>query len=81
VALQTKQGIVAAHADAIVRDTDKTSSASLDFDGDAIGLSIESIFNQFLDDTRRPFNDFARRDLIGDMIGKQADAIHFLKRF
>jgi hypothetical protein len=81
MAFQAKQRIIPAHSDAIVSNANKTSSTSLNLDSDTTRLRIESIFNQFLHDARRSFDHLARRDLIGDMIGKKEDAIHFLKRF
>src|ERR1043166_3717921 len=74
--LEAEQRIVAAHARAIVHDANEAASACLDFHGDAGGLSIQGIFDQFLDDAGRPLDDFARRDLIGDLLGQKANAVH-----
>jgi hypothetical protein len=81
VAFQAKQRVIPAHADAVISYSNQASPAGPNFDCDASRLSIESVFDQFLDDACRPFDDFARRDLVGDMIGKQSDTIHFLERF
>jgi hypothetical protein len=80
VALKTKERIVAAHAKAVVRDAHQASSTGLDLDNDAVGLSVEGIFNEFFDDTGRPFDDFACRDLVRDMFGQQSNTVHAERR-
>jgi len=76
VAFQAEQRVIAAHAGAVVGHADEAASAGLDFQGHARGLRVERIFNEFLNDTRRPLNHLAGGDLIGDLLGKQVDAVH-----
>jgi hypothetical protein len=76
VAFEGEEGVVAAHAEAVIRDTDQAASAGTDFDGDAGGLGIEGILDEFLDDGSGTFDDFAGGDLIGDVIWEEADAVH-----
>ena len=37
---------------------------------------VERVFDEFLHDARGPFNHLAGGDLIGDVFGQQADAVH-----
>ena len=76
VAFQTEQRVVPAHAGAVVGHPDEAASAGLDFDGDARGLGVERVFNEFLHDTGRALDHLAGGDLIGDLLGEQADAVH-----
>ena len=76
MAFETKQRVVAAHAEAVVGHANKAASARANFDGDFLHIGIEGIFNQLLDDARRTFNHFAGGDLIGDLIGKKLDSVH-----
>src|SRR5258708_3786333 len=76
VALQATQRIVPAHADAVVGDPDQAAPAHLDFDGDTGRFGIERIFDQLLDHTGWTLDDFASRDLVGDLLGEQADPVH-----
>ena len=55
---------------AVIGDADQAASAGLDFDGDARGLGIEGIFDQFLDDAGGAFDHFAGGDLVGDVFGQ-----------
>ena len=61
---------------AVVGHADETASAGLDFDGDFFGAGIERIFDEFLHDAGGAFDHFAGGDLVGDLFGKQADAVH-----
>jgi hypothetical protein len=76
VALEAKQGVVAAHADPVVGDADETAPAGLDLDGDAGGVGVESVFDELFDNAGRALDDFAGGDLVGDLLGQQADAVH-----
>ena len=76
MAFEAKQRVIAAHADAVISDSNQASAAGLNFDDDSSRLSIESIFNQLLDDAGGPFYDFPCGDLIRDVVRKQADAVH-----
>ena len=61
---------------AVVGHANEAASAGLDFHGDARGLGIERVFDQFLHDAGGAFHHFAGGDLVGDVFGKQADAVH-----
>ena len=69
VAFQAEQGIIAAHARAVVHDANEAAAAGLDFNGDARGVGVERVFDQFLDYAGRPLNDLAGGDLVGDLFG------------
>ena len=45
----------------------------------SVDAGVERIFQQFLDDRRGPFDHFTRRDLVGDLIGKNANAAHMIR--
>src|SRR6266566_1097861 len=77
---QTEQRVVAAHAGAVVGDADETAPARLNLHRDARSLGIERILHQFLHHAGRTLDDFARRDLIGDVLGQQADSVHGPRR-
>jgi hypothetical protein len=76
VALQREQRVVAAHAQTVVRHADEAASAGLDLHGDARGLGVEGILDEFLDDAGGTFDDLTRRDLVGDVVGQEFDAVH-----
>src|SRR6185369_4078118 len=78
MAFEAKQGVVAAHTEAVVHDPDEAAAAGLDVDGDAGRLGVEGVLDQFLDDAGGTFHHFARRDLISDVIGQQTNAVHVL---
>jgi hypothetical protein len=40
---------------------------------------INRIFEEFFDDAGGPFNHFSSRDFVGDQIGEDANAAHFLE--
>jgi hypothetical protein len=73
---QGEQRIVAIHAEAVIYHPNQTSPARLDFYRDTRRLRVDRILDQFLYHARRSFDYFTRRDLIRDMFGKQANAIH-----
>ena len=76
MAFEAEQRVVAAHAGAVVGHADEAAPTGLDFDGNARGPGVERVFNQLLHDTGRALNHFAGGDLIGDLLGEQADAVH-----
>lgn len=73
---EREEGVIAAHPESIVGDADEAASTGPDFDGDAGGLGVEGILDEFLDDGSGSFNDFAGGDLIGDVIWEETDAVH-----
>ena len=76
MALEGQQGIVAQHAAAVVDDADQAPAAGFHFDAHVGGAGVERIFQQFLDDGGGPLHHFAGRDLVGDLVGENADAAH-----
>ena len=76
VPFEAEQGVVAAHAQAVVDHAHEAAPAGLDFHRDARGLRIERVLDEFLHDAGRPLNHLAGGDLIGDLFGQQADAVH-----
>ena len=76
VAFEGQQRVVAQHAAAIVHDADQPAAAGFDFHPQIGRAGIQRVFEQFLDDRCRPFHHFARGDLVGDLVGKNADAAH-----
>ena len=76
MAFEAEQGVVAAHAEAVVGDADEATPAGTDFNGDFFGVRIEGVFDELLDDARGALHDFASGDLVGDLFGKELDAVH-----
>ena len=76
VSFQAKQRVVPAHPHAVVRDANQAAAASLDFHRDAARLRVERVFDQFLDHTGGALDHFAGGDLVGDLFGQQANAVH-----
>ena len=76
MAFQRKQRVIAAHARAVIGHAHQASPARPNFDRDFLRPGIEGVFDQFLDHARRPLHHFAGGDLVGDLLGKQLDAVH-----
>ena len=76
VALKGQQGVVAVHAVAVVGDADQLAAAGFDFDANAHGAGVEGVLKQLFDHGRGPIDHFAGGDLVGDLIGKNADLAH-----
>lgn len=76
MALEGEQSVVANHAAAVVSDADEAASAGFDFNADACGSGIEGVFEEFFHDRGGAVDDFASGDLIGDLVGENADAAH-----
>ena len=76
MAFETEQGIVLAHADAVVSHADEAASAGLDLDRDPARLRVQGVFDQFLDHAGGPLDHFAGSDLVGDLFGEEPDAVH-----
>ena len=58
---------------AVVADARETHAARFDFDFDTLRAGVEAVFNQLLDDGRRPLDDLAGRDLIDEVVVEDAD--------
>ena len=76
MALEGQQRIVAIHAVAVVGDANQLASARFNFDADAIGAGVERVLQQLFDDGGGPIHHLAGGNLIGDLVGKNADAAH-----
>ncbi len=74
--LQTQQGVIAAHAIAVVRHPDERPSTGTDLNRDAVGIGIEGILDELLHDRGRAFDDLASGDLVGDVVWKESDTVH-----
>ena len=64
------------HAVAVVGDADELAAAGFDFDADARGAGVERVFEEFFDHGGRAVDDLAGGDLVGDLVGENADAAH-----
>jgi len=76
VALEAEEGVVAAHAGTVVGDGDEAAAAGGDLDVDLGGAGVEGVFEEFLEDGGGALDDFAGRNLVGDMLGQEADSVH-----
>jgi hypothetical protein len=76
VTLEGEEGVVAHHAAAVVGDTDEATAAGFDIDADAGGAGVEGVLQQLLDDGGGAVDDLAGGDLVGDLVGENADAAH-----
>ena len=76
VALEGQQGVVAVHAVAVVGDADQLPPARLNLDANAVGAGVQRILQQLLHHRSRPVHHLAGGDLVGDLVGKNADAAH-----
>ena len=65
------------HPLAIVLDANQLLAAELDGDRDATRAGVERVLDQLLDDRRRPLDDFAGGDLVGEV---QREAGEFAPR-
>jgi hypothetical protein len=76
VALEGEQGVVAIHALAVVGDADQLAPAGFHFHANARGAGVQRILQELLHDGGRTVDHLAGGDLIGDLVGKNADAAH-----
>ena len=76
MAFEGQQRVVAQHAAAIVHDADEPPSARFHLDAQIGSAGVERVFEQFLDHRSRPFHHLSRGDLIGNLVGQDADAAH-----
>jgi hypothetical protein len=76
MAFEGEQSVVADHAAAVVGDANEAAAASLDFDADACGAGIEGVLQELLDDGGGAVDDLAGGDLVGNLVGENADTAH-----
>ena len=74
--LDRQPRILRLHALAVVLDADRLLAAELDRDRDAARAGVERVLDQLLDDRGRPLDDFAGRDLVGELQRQAVDAPH-----
>ena len=61
--------IVRIHAFAVVFDADLLLAAKLHMNRDAMRAGIDGVFDKFFDDRGGPLDNFAGRDLVGEIRG------------
>jgi hypothetical protein len=66
--------VVAHHPLAVVDDGDEGAAGLLELDDDARRAGVERVLDQLLDDRRRPLDDLAGGDLVGDDVGQHPHA-------
>ena len=76
VTFEAEQGVIAAHAEAVIGHAHEAPAAGLHFDGEAARAGVEGVLNEFLDHAGRALDHFAGGDLVGDVLGEQANAVH-----
>ena len=76
VALESQHGIVAQHPAAVIGNPNQSPAAVFDFDTKRFSARVQRIFEQLLDHRRWPLHDLARGDLVGNLVGKNADTAH-----
>ena len=76
MALEGQQRVVAQHAAAVVQHADEPPAARFDFHPQVRRAGVEGVFEKFLDHRRRPLDHFSGGDLVGDLVGKNANAAH-----
>ncbi len=72
---QRQDRVGARHAGAVVGDRDQRRSAAQNLDAHRARARIERVLDQLLDGGRRPLDDFARRNLAGDLLGQDVDNV------
>jgi hypothetical protein len=78
VALQRKQRVIAVHAAAVIDHANQRNSAAPNDDINLASTGVETVFNQFFYNRRRPFHDFTGRHLAGHGLRKQSDPAHLI---
>ena len=76
VAFEGEQRVIAIHSVAVVGNANQLPSARLNLDSNAAGASVEGVLQQLLHHRGRPVHNLARGDLVGNLVGKYADAAH-----
>jgi hypothetical protein len=76
VSFEGEHCIIAHHAVAVVGNFQETSAARFDVDGDAFGAGVNCVLDQLLGYRSGTLDDFTGGDLVGNVIGKEADFGH-----
>ena len=69
-------GVVRLHPLAVVLDVNQLLAAKLDGDGDTPRAGVDRVLDQLLDHRGRPLDDFAGRNLVREIAGKDLNATH-----
>jgi len=76
MALEGQQRVVPQHAAAVVHHADQPPAARFHFHPQVRRAGVQGVFQKFLDHRRRPLHHFPGGDLVGHLVGKNADAAH-----
>ena len=76
VAFDGQPRILGFHPFAVVFDVNQLLAAELDRDRHAPRAGVDRVFDQLLDHRGRALDDFARRNLVREIAGKDLDATH-----
>ena len=71
-----KRQIVLRHAVAVIDNDDLVNAATDQRNRDAAGVGIKGVFDKLLQRACRAFDDFPRRDLVDQRVGKHPDHRH-----
>src|SRR6185437_4007955 len=66
-------GVVPMHPGAVVGDADQLHPARLHVDSDAPRAGVDRVLHQLLDHAGRPLDHLPRGDLVGEIVGQDAD--------
>ena len=72
---ERKDRVGARHAGAVVGDRDQRRAAAQNFDAYRASARVKRVLDQFLDRGGRPLDNFARRNLAGDLLGQYVDYV------
>ena len=74
--LEGQQGVIAAHAVAVIDDADELAASGFDLDANARGACVERVFEKLLDDGGRALDDLSGGNLIRNLVRKNANPAH-----
>ncbi len=74
VTVEREDGVLAAHAAAVVAHLDQRLAAVLQLDPHVARARVERVLDQLLHGRRGALDDLARGDLVGDGVGQDGDA-------
>ena len=74
MSLEREDSVVSRHAESVIADADARATPVLDSDVDCRGTGVERVLDELLHNRGRSLDDLTRRDLIGDIAGKNRDA-------
>ena len=74
--LETLRRVIRIHPDTVVIHLNQLDTAPLYRHMNAVGLGVQSIFDQLFHHGSRAFDDFARSNMIDDVIRKALNPAH-----